>query len=439
MARGWHGAIIALAALLVAIGTVRAWRTWGHHSAGIDFYQYWVVGNVLARGDIPSIYDHGSRAAIGQEFLRHALTGPSERQRAAAKFRNVLEPMSTPFLFAALAPFAAVGYDASFDAFLALSLAAVLGGLLVLGRVVGLPTLERLLLLAFVVFAFDPVAADLRVGNVGQLHFGMVVLYIWLSAGRGTARQVAAGAVLGAATAFKPSTAAVAPLLLVSWALAGDRRRLAAQGGGFVAGGLAAVLVSAAVFGSLGAWADWLAAVRTMPPMAIEAGNVSPLAIADRLVGIRLGSLPALVAGLAVLVALWMRWRRPVGQQVRANTAANDVPVVAAGCLVFLLSSPLVWLHYLLLALPAVVLLLRAPPRRQLLSVGALAAVAMSPFAELFSLRNSSAQGVLVLGGLVLLFGLVLLEIATPTVDALEPAHGNAATAHDVAPSPVQL
>ena len=404
-------AVVVLAALLVTVGTVRAWRTW-RHSAGIDFYQYWVVGKVVARGDIPSVYDHDSRAAIGQEFLRHALAGASPRQRAAANFRNVLEPMSTPFLFTALTPFALGDYDTSFDAFLAVSLGALLVGVFVLGRVVGLAPRERMLVLAFVVFAFEPVAADLRVGNVGQLLLGMVALYAWLCAGWGTARQVVAGAVLGAATAFKPSLAAVGPLLLASWAFDRDWRRLVAQGTGLLAGGVAAVLSSALVFGSLGAWADWLLAVRTMPPMAIEAGNVSAAAVAERSWGIRLGSFLTITTGLAVVAALWLRRRRAPPATNRALHA--DLTVVAAGCLVFLLSSPLVWLHYLILALPAALLLLAAEERRQWLAVAALAAVAITPSAELVGVSNPVAGALIVLAGLIALFGLVLAQIAAP-------------------------
>jgi hypothetical protein len=404
-------ALILLAALLVTVGTVRAWRT-SRHSAGIDFYQYWVVGKVLARGDIPSVYDHDTRAAMGQEFLRHALAGPSPRQRAAANIRNVIEPMSTPFLFTVLTPFALGDYDAGFDTFRAASLGALLAGVFVLGRAVGLAARERVLVLAFIMFAFEPVAADLRVGNVGQLHLGMLALYVWLSAGRGTARQVVAGAVLGAATAFKPSLAAVGPLLLASWAFDRHWRRMAAQGSGLVAGGIGAVLVSAAVFGSLGAWSDWLTAVRTMPPMAIEVGNVSAVALAERSWGIRLGPLLTIVSALAVVSALGMRRRLAPPSPNRALPL--DLTVVAAGCLVFLISSPLVWLHYLILALPAALLLLGAGPRRQWLSVAGLAAVAITPAGELLGVRDPIAGASIVLAGVVALFGLVLAEIAAP-------------------------
>lgn len=404
---------MVLASLLVACGALRAWRV-AHHAPGIDFYQYWVVGKVVGRGEVPSIYEHGSRAAIGQEFLRRALAEGSGRQRAAARFREVLEPMSTPFLFTALSPFALGGYDACLDAFLALSLASLLASVFVLGRVVELARLERLILLALLVSAFQPVTSDLRVGNVGQVQLGLVALYAWLSAGPAAVRQVAAGAVLGAATAFKPNLVAVAPLLLTSWALDRQWRRLTVQGGGLLAGTMAAMLVSAAFFGSFRAWVEWLTAVRTggLPAMPIEAGNVSLLALMERWLGIQLGPWPGVAAVLAVVTALMMR--RRIARPAAAEVVVDDLPVAAAACLVFLISSPLVWLHYLILALPAVMLLLRAQPLRQWLAIAALTALAIDPYVELLGLSNARVQALVVLGGLVTLFALVLAEIAAP-------------------------
>jgi hypothetical protein len=410
---GYRSAVV-LAAMLVAFGSVRAWRT-ARENAGIDYYQYWVVGKVLGRGEVASIYRHDSRAALGREFLWHALAGESERQRAAARVRTVLEPMSTPFLFTVLSPFALGAYEPSLDLFLALSLACLLASILVFGRVVAMPLLERLLVLALLVFVFQPVAADLRVGNVGQLQLGLVALYVWLSAGFGTARQAPAGIVLGAATAFKPNLAAVAPLLLASWAMGRQWRRLVAQGTGFVAGALASLLVSAGLFGSLQAWPDWLAAVRAgdLPLMPMAVGNVSLLALGRRWTGLDLGPLPGLAGTLAVVLALWLR-RRVAAPRLPAQAVLDDLPVAAAGCLLFLLSSPLVWQHYLMLALPAVMVLLGTRPGWRWITLAALTAVAIDPYADLFGLTNPPDQAIVVAGGLFLLFVLVLAEIAAP-------------------------
>jgi hypothetical protein len=400
-------AALALAAVLAAAGATQAWRA-GQNAAGIDFYQYWVVGHALLRGDVTGIYDHGSRAALGQEFLRRAQAGGSPRERAAAEFRRVLEPMSTPFLFTALAPFALLGYDAAFDTFRAALLLALALSVFLLGRLAGFSRVERFLLLAFLVFVFQPVSADLRVGNVGQLGLGMVASFAVLAAASpATAYQFAAGAVLAAAAAFKPNLAAAAPLLLCWWAMSGQRRRLAAQAAGMLAGAVAAVLVSGWVFGSLGAWADWIVAVREggLAAMPVEAGNVSPLALARRGLGVTLGPLPLLLASAA---ALWAGWR---GRQAQSD---RDLPVLAAGCLILLLASPLVWLHYLCLAVPAVIVALGARSRRRWLGLSALVAIASDPWADVFGVHYPVVTGTVTALGAFVLFALMLAELSAP-------------------------
>jgi len=406
---------VVLASLLVACGALRAWRV-AHHAPGIDFYDYWVVGRAVGRGDIPSIYEHSSRAALGQEFLRRALAEGSPRQRAAAQFRQVLEPTSTPFLYATLTPFARAHYDASLDVYLAFSLASLLAALFILGRLVGQTRLDRLLLIALVVYAFQPMQSDLRVGNVSQIQLALLAVYAWLGAGGGTARQVGAGTVLGAAVAFKPSIVVIAPLLFAWWALAEQWRRLVRQAAGFAGGGLVAVLLGALWFGSLHAWTDWLAALGSagLPAMPVENGNVSVLAVTRRWPGVTLGALPAVATSLAVLAALWVRRKsgRTGGRAEADAPAVEDLLLIGAGCLVVLLSSPLVWLHYLVLALPAVIVLLRPQARRRWPAIAAFVAVAMDPWTDLFGMPDPVRHATVAIAGLALLFVLVLVEIA---------------------------
>jgi glycosyl transferase family 87 len=404
-----------LASLLVACGAFRAWRA-AQRAPGIDFYHYWVVGHVVGRGDIPSVYEDDSRAALGQEFLRRALAEGSGRQQAVARVRQVLEPTSTPFLYATLSPFARADYDASLDTYLAFSLASLLAALFVFGRLVGQGRLDRLLLMALVLYAFQPVQADLRVGNVSQLQLALLALYAWLGTGMGKARQIAAGAVLGAAIAFKPSVAVIAPALFAWWALARSRRRILLQAAGLAGGGLFAVLLGGLWFGSLHAWGDWLAAVRRagLAAMPIEFGNVSALAVAERGLGVSPGALPAVATSLAVLAAMWIRRRsmRMARPAERNAAAVEDLLLIAAACLVVLLSSPLVWQHYLILALPSVVVLLRPEARWPWPAMAAFVAIAIDPWADLFGVADPVRQAPLVVAGLVVLFVLVLIEIA---------------------------
>jgi hypothetical protein len=420
-----RGVAVVLAALLVALGAVRVWRG-AQRVPGIDFYQFWVVGHVVGRGDVTSVYADDTRAAAGQEFSRRA-SGPegSDRQRAAARMRQVLEPMATPFLYAALRPFGGARYDPSFDAFTAFGLASLLAGAWVLCGLVGLAVLERLLLLALVVHSFQPLQADVRVGNVNQIQLGLLALYAWLGAGSRPWRQASAGAVLGAAVAFKPTLALVAPVLFAGWMAARQWRRLAAQAAGMAAGVLGAVSAGAAFFGSFGAWGDWLAAVRAAPlaAMPVDVGNVSPLAVAEKWTGLSPGIVPAAVAAVVLALALWRGRARPATAAAEPDPA-RDVLRVSAGCLWVLLAAPLVWQHYLILALPAVIVLLRsAAAARRWLAIVGYAAIAIDPYADLFGLTDPARQAPIVVAGVALLFVLVAWEVArVRPPPAAEPA-----------------
>jgi hypothetical protein len=412
---GRRSLAVALAALLVAFGTVRAWRAAGT-GLGIDFYHYWVVAKVVGRGDVPSIYEDGSRAALGQEFLYHAMAGGSARQRGAAQFRRVLEPMSTPFLFTVLSPAGLVTYDRALDTHQALGLAALCGGLLLFGRVLAYRLLPVLLLTALAVYAFQPVHADLRVGNVSQMQLGMLAAYAWLASRGGSARQAGAGALLGAAVAFKPSLAAVPAVLVASWAL--DRRwqRLWPQAAGMAAGLALAVAAGAAFFGTFAAWADWAAALRAAPlaTMPVSAGNFAPSAVIQQSLDLAAGWLPGAAALLGAAAALWFRSKgvRSVVCGLR-RPHPTDLTLLAAGCLVFLIASKLVWQHYLVLALPAVLVLLRpGGGGRCWAALVAFTGIAIDPYADLLGITDPLRQAPIVMAAVVLLFALALIEVA---------------------------
>jgi hypothetical protein len=190
------------------------------------------------------------------------------------------------------------------------------------------------------------------------------------------------------------------------------------QAAGFAGGGLVAVLLGALWFGSLHAWTDWLAALGSagLPAMAVENGNFSVVAVTKRWAGVTPGALPAVATSLAVLAALWVRRKsvRAVGGAGAEAPAVEDLLLIGAGCLVVLLSSPLVWLHYLILALPAVVVLIRPQARRRWPALAAFVAVAMDPWTDPFGASDPVRQATVAIAGLVLLFVLVLIEIAAP-------------------------
>lgn len=415
-----------LALLLTVFGTIRLWDL-GRRSPGIDFYQFWVVAQVATRAEAGNIYSGTNRVRIGAEFASRAYVDErSERRRAAAGARAVLEPFGTPFLYTVFHPLTTGRYDADYRTYCVLSLASVLAALLLLGHMLGLPAATSLLFVGLVFLTFQPLRADIRVGNVNQLQLAILAAYLWLSARRdGSPLQAAAGAALGIAVCFKPNVVAIVPLAMVSSWFDGRLRKLVLQAAGMIAGVAAAIAASTLVFGSPQAWLDWFASLRTLPPsiIPIARGNFGLVRIAQEQLGVSIAPyLLVLVLG-ATIGALWRGRLRSVPDTPHAQAVSSgrhavvkETFIVGAGCLVYLVSAPLVWQHYLLFTLPPILGLLRGEEgrgtaARWTLAALAFAAIAITPYAELFGVTSLLQQAVVVSAGVVLLCGLAIREL----------------------------
>lgn len=420
------GGATLLAAVLAVAGLAQVWDL-GRRAPGSDFYQFWIVAQVIGRADVATIYDEEAHARLGAEFIRRSFTDDtSERRRRAAREWQVLEPTATPLLYSLFRPFAGLDYETAHLIFRTMSLAALAAGVLAVALLLGHSTATALLALAFVSIAFRPLKASVQVGQVNELQLAAVALYLWLSSARdGSRRQAVAGALMAALVLFKPNLVAALPLLAAVWLVRGRRRKITLQAAGAVAGGLLALAVTTAVFGSPVAWRDWLEFMRVFPPekIPLRFGNVGPARLVYETMNLRVSPLLAVVAVGVALAAVW------VGRPRHAEVTADEPPDVitedtagfAAGCLVYLLSAPLVWNHYLLLTVPAALLLLRdsgGPARgdtvRRALVGVALVMMATDPIADLFHLYDMYAHAALSVAGVLVLFVLTVRELARP-------------------------
>jgi glycosyl transferase family 87 len=425
---------LLLALALALTGLASAWDL-GRRSPGLDFYQFWVVAQVAGRADVADVYGDEERARLGQEFIRRSFTDEdSERRRVAAEPWTVLEPTATPLLYTAFRPLSGGSYEDDYRAWRLLSLAALAAGLLALARRAGLDATTAALVLAFVGHLFQPLKAEIRVGNANQLQIGLLAAYLWLSSrGDRSRAQVAAGALLALTVVFKPNLLPLLPVLGACWFLRRRRRKLALQAVGLASGAVVAALLPLLTFGSLGCWPDWMAYLSALPPekIPLRFGNVGPARLLFEVTTLD-ASVPLAAAALIAAMVALRRGARP-GLEVPPPAAVEDLAAVGAGCLVYLLSSPMVWLHYMLLALPAALVLLRPPPGgqgaswRAALAVLALLGLAVDPATQAFGPGSPEYQATVTSLSLLLLFVLLCGEMSRWT---LPPAEGG----HTIAP-----
>jgi hypothetical protein len=399
--------LAALAAFAVAWGGLRRWEA-------IDFYQFWIVGRAVARGEAGDVYSQAERDRLGALYQEQAreYSGPGGgRRERAANQRDTLETYSTPWLYARFLPFTD-GYLAARTRFQRLSLLAYAAALLALGALAGVrgPPLAILAACGFHVFA--PCLEDENLGNVARWQLAELVLALVLLR-RGTRpATILAGAVLGQWVLFKPNGVYVVAALGLGWlATRQHRKSLDATLGGLL-GAAGAFAASVRFFGSAEPWARWRATLPDLLQLGRWGeGNFSLAQVIHDAFGVGAsGAVKALV--LVALAAALVACARAHGRGARAGPDA-DAGLAGLGALACVLASELAWLHYYVLALPIVTALLRASAAPAIRWGGllAFALIALEPQRQLFGL-SYAAQTWSVVAGALLAFALGLGELA---------------------------
>lgn len=379
--------ILALAVATTAL--VYSWSE-GKLVAGLDFYQFWAGAQVARSPATANLYSPLTRATAYDAFVRRA-QAESPRMLAIARMRTDFEFFSTPFLYTTFGVFGG-RYDRDLFAYRVILLASFVAGVLLLGRAAGLTWAASLMIVAFGLTLFQPAKSDFRVLNVNSLQLLAVAASIRLAGGDDRRRWFAGAALLGVVAMFKPNIAIVVPLLLAYRRR--ERARLLAEGAGVAAGVGVAFVASSIYFRSPSAWLQWLAAARGLAGTVLsrESGNFAPFA--------NLGT-AAPIAATVVLMAVTLYCARRRGQSAL---------VIGMGLLIYLVGATLVWIHYVILALPLAVALLSTRMRWPALL--ALTLVGGDLWNRTFGITSAIGEAVVCWLGLALLFVLGLRELA---------------------------
>lgn len=362
--------LIVAGALLVLAGLRAAWNT-ASTSHGLDFYQFW-IGAQEAPHERNALWSAETSQRLGTKYYYRAVSGKSQRMYVVAQGRRELEIFSTPFLYTCFGALPA-DYDRAYLIWSILGLASLVAAIAIMARALGWGLAAFLFFLAFVLLLFQPLISELHVENVNELQLLIIAAYF-------VTPSAIRGAILGIAIALKPNVAIALPLV-AAFDLAHDHRKLLPEMLGVAAGGAAAVIVSAAYFRSATAWTAWLRAARTLSQnvYASEIGNVAPALFLGRYAWV----LAIVLTAAAVFLVIRHR-------------EASAPFAVSLGLLVYLLSAPLVWIHYLLLAIPLVMILLSAKSMvvKVISGLGAALMAAMFPALGLITLAVAASVGV---------------------------------------------
>ena len=415
----WLAAVVLLASLGKMARTIE-------EAPAIDFYHYWLVGQIVRSGEARDIYAPEARVALGELYWQRAQRPevPSAQRAAAEKFRR-LETTSTPFLYAAFAPFVTGDYDWDRVAYNALSSLLLLISVAGLCRGLRYGALASVLILVFATVGFEPTYFDVRVGNVNRIEFALLTAFLLLPAD-GERHEVVRGVVLGLAVMFKPNLALPAGAIALLRFAGGEWWRLAYELLGMALGAGAALLAASRFFGGFDIWLDWLRAASNLArdfPLSSGEGN---LALAP-LLGTWLGAFAErafsiAAAGAAALLLVAAAWRA-AGSAAVADSRARlraELLAVGVGCAVSLLVSPLAWVHYYVLALFLVLFVLSpsaddVPGWRLAVTIACVAATAMGPLLNPLLISEARIWAIVGNLGLIGLIALALIELSGRT------------------------
>lgn len=391
--------------LLVIFCLIKVWN-YGELNVGIDFLEKWEVGQEIAQSSAPNIY-------FGESF----------------GYR-----ISTPFLYSLFYTFSTGDYGRDLLTFRLLCLVSGVLAIIGLSRLLEYPAIAAMAAIVVFMDWFQPLLSDVRVANVNQLQLGVLALFLWFQSKREwRAHNLLAGLVLGLGAMFKPNLLFVVLMLSVSWLINRRFRRATTVYAGLILAAVSAFIYSSAVYGTARCWLDWL---RIVPQVSnylyeVDTHNYAPAMLIFDRVGMK-ASMFLTAALLAVATAFVWVGRRNAGEiglqtendeSGREGELFEDMLMVAVGCLIYILSATLVWLHYFVLTVPMALIILRpsdaARPTaswmvatRRVLAAAAVLVMAELPIRTLFSVTNAYHSAILLDAATLTLFGLGMWELS---------------------------
>lgn len=366
LSRFFKDPITVLLAALVALSLLAA-QDYVKEAPGLDYYVAWVAADAVENRNPNYIYDRGSRYNLALLYRNKAdEAGDAPRQKQMAAYRQQLPMTATPFLYWVTAKLSTGDYENDLSTWHLLSLFLITASILLMCRILGYSPATRLAILLPVLVWFVPLHSDLRVANVNGFQLGLVGLIFWLQS-RGTARYQTflTGIAIGLLVMFKPNLGAVAVLVAGSWLVRRQYDQLGYSLAGLASGGGFAVLVSSWWISSATAWFDWLRILENVASHGPgnRGGNYAAITQVSKQVS-PLNQLWLALALCAICLVVFWWGQRSAGKTFETNNREHRVTrenmaLIAMGCLITMLASTLVWLHYYLLTLPMLIVLLR--------------------------------------------------------------------------------
>lgn len=331
-------------------------------SPTIDFFNLWSVPRAIALQQVRNIYDPDEQRSMAAALATDATRSGSLLQArvtaiTAQLYGGRVDALGSPVIYALVGVLSTDNYEHDQKVFVLLLLCAFVLSMTIAGFALGWPLAAVGITIVACLGWCPPLTADLQVANINTIQLIPLVISAW-AAGHGHLRT--AGIAVGIGIALKPNTLGV---VAVYCAILTSQRQLAllsAYVGGVLGGFVVAIAWSASYLGMTSVWWQYAARViDTMGPSEypLKVGNYGLAALLYHATGVRMST----GAGIVVLclVGVWSSVCALGANnaiqlyQSRRPTPVDDAWIsVGVGCIVMLVTSQLVWIHYYVLLLP---------------------------------------------------------------------------------------
>lgn len=325
----------------------------------IDYFTAWSVPKALSVTKAADIYTPEDQKVLG-DVIRQLAESPlsSPHQVSATKtimelYEGRIDATGTPFVYAVIGLFSTGDYAEDRRNYIVCCLICFILSLLILCRLLRFSFVSTSLIITFFVSAYSPVIADIKVGNVNQIQLLMLTLFIWLAA---KSKHIPAAALLGIGAMFKPTTAAVCLLSLLSPMIRREYKILIRRIFGIGIGAMIAFLISIIWFSSIRVWLHFFQSLpKTLNfSYPLAHGNFSFTKLIFDAFG---KNMSLFVSGILIAAFSYAIWKTKNGDTDRNLT--EGFVIAGVGIAIPLLSAGLIWVHYYILLIPLLLFTMR--------------------------------------------------------------------------------
>ena len=320
----------------------------------IDYYQFWLVGQAVKQMDVSNVYSLSDADRIRDEFVNKAGHSRSVRMMRGARFRPDLQLTATPTLYFVFSLLSTGDYDRDYTVFRIVSLIFFTFFFFLLRWQFRYSWPAVIAFYFLLTSFFGPFLNEASVGNVNQILLGLISLFYFLLQGtRSGARMVLAGFLLGFLLMFKPVVVMAIFLFFAALLLRNQLKVDRSILGGFILGIVVSFVAPLIYFHGKCTWPHWWLEARQLAAVwPLNANFVRSFFNTNSKYCLYGWSLAifSFICVVSFRRALVIYSKKSVGE--KDLSYHNEKFFFSLGLVSFVIISPIILVHYLVLAFP---------------------------------------------------------------------------------------